>query len=329
MAPGPKGTLVHPGRPKPPLWQHERGLRVGWRNFSRRIRNHGFPQPMAAAEPSSPARHEFGVQRVSQSEKMSSHHAEKRSCRVTRSSHTRLRAFAGPAIGFEMILLSHDPQAVVLAEEAAPDAVRVFTTAIPDAVEVELQVHDVVCAVVVDMDLDRVTRLTLLERIKSRWGRLPVLAMLRSSSQGALGAAHEIAHEHLFRQAAPVAQVEQMRRFLRDALDARLEMAASMLQHARESDYEGVVLDTFVALSILQVRREELGAFFEITDSGTEWRVRALKEASGFDRFPHLIQQLSLVPRGASSRDLMNSIEERAALLFHGKDRPDTKPEEG
>lgn len=189
--------------------------------------------------------------------------------------------------------------------------------------------HDVVCAVVVDMDLDRVTRLTLLERIKSRWGRLPVLAMLRSSSQGALGAAHEIAHEHLFRQAAPVAQVEQMRRFLRDALDARLEMAASMLQHARESDYEGVVLDTFVALSILQVRREELGAFFEITDSGTEWRVRALKEASGFDRFPHLIQQLSLVPRGASSRDLMNSIEERAALLFHGKDRPDTKPEEG
>jgi len=191
-------------------------------------------------------------------------------------------------------VLSANPRVVRLVAEAAPAALGVIGVPDPEQLQPVLARYPVVCAVVVDMDLPRLDRAELLAAIGARWMHVPTLALLRSSSSGALMEAAEHTTEHVFEQQRPDIKAAKLHRFLRGALDTHLGWIAAFLVAAYERELRPAAMETVIAMVVRQVPRAELAPYLCIAQSSVPDRIqglcRALSPQGG--RLPQVLRLL-------------------------------------
>jgi len=230
------------------------------------------------------------------------------------SSSVRLRKFPAPVLPLRALVLSANPRVIEDVIEAAPKALGVVGVEDPEHLRRILARHPVVCAVVVDMDLARLDRGDLLDEIGDRWLQVPTLALLRSSSAGALEAANQHATEHLFAQQHPDIKAAQTHRFLRVALDQQLDWVAALLAAAYGRELRPLAMETLIALIVRQVRRDELAGHLCIAESSVPDRIKGLYNAL-CPRGGRLPQALTLLLslRATTGADLLaRKLEEMA-----------------
>lgn len=234
------------------------------------------------------------------------------------TSGYHLRAGAVPDLRFDMLVLSADPVVRQLCGDALPEAVSLVVVSSVRELRERLSTHTVVTGVLVDMELPRLDREDMMGALEGRWPCLPVLALLRSASRGALEAVGTLTHEYVLPQSPREMKVGTIRRFARQSFDARLETVARLLTFALRRGLRDTALDTFVAYAILQVPRSEFGEFFDLQPSGVEYRVKVLKNKLGGERTADIAQRLLYLPYVAPPPDLLMALETAAIRAVQG-----------